>query len=787
MVGPKKPPAKQLKDEIESKETSLETDTQTEVSKKSSKTSLTATTKGTEKSEIAEESYIGVPDSSDSNAGIIQRTIEDLFDNIESSDSNIEYSIRCSYLDVYMERIIDLLNPGSHNIMVSDTDIKYGVDTFASKSSNPKIYGASEVCCIDKDDVNALLRRGNANRKLQANKLKTRSSRFHSIFIINLTQKNTFTGIEKTSRLSLVDLAGSEVASLGAKKKSRSNRANQQEIKLTKKTFSALNNVIKSLTDKCTSKTQPYNPNRRSRNPYRQSKLTQILKNAFGGDCYTTMILNISPASFSISETMSTLRFGAKCRRVKNKIQKKTIHPISFYESKLMEASKRENDLMRYIEAMACNCQTIQSKFMEGTLTKDSFKDNMWENINNINSVSESKQNDIDPSVSIRVINIFEKEDNTSNVKSPGSSNPAKSPELHSSNLDSRDDSDVENLRDELKQLINNHESTENQLTSALAQCTELQILNGELTADKKKNMEELIDAKNEIQELSQRKLEVEHNLRTSQFRENEAAVFLRQFRRFYRRLLHNKAKQGSGEIRRIAEKVPGVPDLDDLIDVDTLLLESGLIEESEIREDTSGSGIYRPSSQALIRSSAAAKKAAALERVAEESNTETSLGTNDSSSYTRSTGFPSALNVNPSESLPSVSEMGDGGVSVIIANQRLAEANNKNTPKGEDGNRESSGADDLTSIGKRRIDESPHPLNGKPTDGGADAGAGASATSDSVESSTILSRNSIGFSSAKNLLSSTQLADEKQKAFGTPAGRLVGLTQKTLERDLIK
>ena len=76
---------------------------------------------------------------------------------------------------------------------------------------------------------------------------------------------------------------------------------------------------------------------------------------------------------------------------------------------------------------------------------------------------------------------------------------------------------------------------------------------------------------------------------------------------------------------------------------------------------------------------------------------------------------------------------------------------------------------------------------NDKPTDGGADAGTGASATSESVESRIIFSRNSIGFSSAKNLLSSTQLADEKQKAFGTPAGRLVGLTQKTLERDLIK
>ena len=130
------------------------------------------------------------------------------------------------------------------------------------------------------------------------------------------------------------------------------------------------------------------------------------------------------------------------------------------------------------------------------------------------------------------------------------------------------------------------------------------------LSAEKKKNMQDLIDAKNEIQVLSQRKLEVEHNLRVSQFRENEATVFLRQFRRFYRRLLRNKAAQGTGSTSEITGKVPGVPDLNDLIDVDTLLLESGLIEEEELRDDAVV-GTYRPSSQALLRSTSAAKKAA--------------------------------------------------------------------------------------------------------------------------------------------------------------------------------
>lgn len=98
--------------------------------------------------------------------------------------------------------------------------------------------------------------------------------------------------------------------------------------------------------------------------------------------------------------------------------------------------------------------------------------------------------------------------------------------------------------------------------------------------------------------------------LRTSTFRERQSTVFLRQFRKFYRRLLKHKAALGSGEVSDIVEKLPGVPDLKDLIDVDTLLYEAGLIEETE-KDDDNSVATFRPSQQSLSMSFKAARKLA--------------------------------------------------------------------------------------------------------------------------------------------------------------------------------
>ena len=123
----------------------------------------------------------------------------------------------------------------------------------------------------------------------------------------------------------------------------------------------------------------------------------------------------------------------------------------------------------------------------------------------------------------------------------------------------------------------------------------------------------ELLEAKDEMKTLANRQVELENELRTTKFRENEAVVFLRQFRSFYLRLLKNKAAQSSGDTKQIVEeqiqKIPGAPDLNGLLDIDRLMMESGLLESNEIGEDANTSH-YSPSNDAIKRSDLQAKDA---------------------------------------------------------------------------------------------------------------------------------------------------------------------------------
>jgi len=167
---------------------------------------------------------------------------------------------------------------------------------------------------------------------------------------------------------------------------------------------------------------------------------------------------------------------------------------------------------------------------------------------------------------------------------------------------------ELSKMREELEYSRQARETLENVMAERQSEVAVLRTQNEIYALEKKRYMQELVSVKNQMRMLTQKKHEVEHNLRTSQFREYEATVFLRQFRRFYRRLLNNKAHQGTGRTYEVIENVPGVPDLNDLIDVDSLLLEAGLIEESELLDDTA-TGAYRPSAQALGRSTDATNK----------------------------------------------------------------------------------------------------------------------------------------------------------------------------------
>jgi kinesin family protein 5 len=224
--------------------------------------------------------------------GVIPRIVQQIFASILASPSNIEYTVRVSYMEIYMERIRDLLVPQNDNLPVHE-----------EKNRGVYVKGLLEVYVSSEEEVFEVLRRGGTARAVSATNMNAESSRSHSIFVVTVTQKNVETGSMKSGQLFLVDLAGSEkVGKTGASGQTL------EEAKKINKSLSALGMVINSLTD-----------SKSSHIPYRDSKLTRILQESLGGNSRTTLIINCSPSSYNDAETLSTLRFGMRAKTIKNK------------------------------------------------------------------------------------------------------------------------------------------------------------------------------------------------------------------------------------------------------------------------------------------------------------------------------------------------------------------------------------------------------------------------------------------------------------------------------------
>ncbi|OAX80926.1 kinesin heavy chain, partial [Emergomyces africanus] len=224
--------------------------------------------------------------------GIIPRIVEQMFASILASPGNIEYTVRVSYMEIYMERIRDLLVPLNDNLPIHE-----------EKSRGVYVKGLLEIYVSSVQEVYEVMRRGDAARAVAATNMNQESSRSHSIFVITITQKNVETGSAKSGQLFLVDLAGSEkVGKTGASGQTL------EEAKKINKSLSALGMVINSLTD-----------GKSTHIPYRDSKLTRILQESLGGNSRTTLIINCSPSSYNDAETVSTLRFGVRAKAIKNK------------------------------------------------------------------------------------------------------------------------------------------------------------------------------------------------------------------------------------------------------------------------------------------------------------------------------------------------------------------------------------------------------------------------------------------------------------------------------------
>uniref|UniRef100_A0AAR2INN8 plus-end-directed kinesin ATPase n=1 Tax=Pygocentrus nattereri TaxID=42514 RepID=A0AAR2INN8_PYGNA len=235
--------------------------------------------------------------------GIIPLLCEDLFTKINDSnnDNSMSYSVEVSYMEIYCERVRDLLNPKNKgNLRVREHPLL-----------GPYVEDLSKLAVTSYNDIQDLMDSGNKARTVAATNMNETSSRSHAVFNIIFTQQRhdaeTDNTSEKVSKISLVDLAGSERAdSTGAKGTRLKEGAN------INKSLTTLGKVISALAEVNKKKKKV-----ESFIPYRDSVLTWLLRENLGGNSRTAMVAALSPADINYDETLSTLRYADRAKQIR--------------------------------------------------------------------------------------------------------------------------------------------------------------------------------------------------------------------------------------------------------------------------------------------------------------------------------------------------------------------------------------------------------------------------------------------------------------------------------------
>jgi len=229
--------------------------------------------------------------------GIMPRTFEYIINTLKhkaKQDTTMEYILKCSYIEIYQEQLVDLLNTQAEGLKLRE-DIR-GVH----------IENLSEEVVESEEDLEEVLRRGLVNRHIASTSMNSESSRSHSVFMIVLETKKKHEGLVNYlySKFNIIDLAGSE-----RQKATETTGERLKEAGKINRSLSVLGNVINSLVDIAQGKSRHVH--------YRDSKLTFLLKNSLGGNSKTVIIANIS--ILYSAETLSTLNFAKRAKMIKNK------------------------------------------------------------------------------------------------------------------------------------------------------------------------------------------------------------------------------------------------------------------------------------------------------------------------------------------------------------------------------------------------------------------------------------------------------------------------------------
>ncbi|XP_041061741.1 kinesin-like protein KIF1B isoform X7 [Carcharodon carcharias] len=255
----------------------------------------------------AGKSYTMMGKQDKDHQGIIPQLCEELFEKInDNSNSDMSYSVEVSYMEIYCERVRDLLNPKTKgNLRVREHPLL-----------GPYVEDLSKLAVTSYTDIADLMDAGNKARTVAATNMNETSSRSHAVFTIVFTQKRhdveTDLCTEKVSKISLVDLAGSERAdSTGAKGTRLKEGAN------INKSLTTLGKVISALAEVDNAPSKSKKKKKSDFIPYRDSVLTWLLRENLGGNSRTAMVAALSPADINYDETLSTLRYADRAKQIK--------------------------------------------------------------------------------------------------------------------------------------------------------------------------------------------------------------------------------------------------------------------------------------------------------------------------------------------------------------------------------------------------------------------------------------------------------------------------------------
>lgn len=236
-------------------------------------------------------------------AGVIPRAVKQIFDTLESQ--NAEYSVKVTFIELYNEEITDLLAPEELSRVACDDKQKKQLPLMEDGKGGVLVRGIEEEIVTSATEIFTLLERGSSKRRTAETLLNKQSSRSHSLFSITIHIKEaTPEGEEliKCGKLNLVDLAGSENISRSGAREGRAREAGE-----INKSLLTLGRVINALVEHL------------GHIPYRDSKLTRLLRDSLGGRTKTCIIATVSPAVHCLEETLSTLDYAHRAKNIKNK------------------------------------------------------------------------------------------------------------------------------------------------------------------------------------------------------------------------------------------------------------------------------------------------------------------------------------------------------------------------------------------------------------------------------------------------------------------------------------